>query len=253
MGSVNELSVLIIAKNEASMIGNCILSARLLSPLEIIVIDDESTDKTVAISKNLGVHVYSHLKKNFAEARNFGFQKAQGLWILYIDADERISSELALEIKNVVNRFPIDYQTYRLRRVNYYLGKRWPKDEKITRLFYKRNLETWYGTIHESPKVKGKISDLKGQLVHYTHRSLTDMVQTTLVWSVMEAKLRFDSGHPSVYWWRFPRVMLPVFIDYFIVQNGWKVGTVGLIESIYQSFSIFITYALLWEMQQKTY
>ena len=52
-------------------------------------------------------------------------------------------------------------------------------------------------------------------------------------------------------WWRFPRVMYTSFFDYYIRQGGWKIGTVGLIESMYQSFSIFITYARLWEMQQE--
>jgi len=52
-------------------------------------------------------------------------------------------------------------------------------------------------------------------------------------------------------WWRFPRVMLTAFFDSYIRQGGWKIGTAGLIESMYQSFSIFVTYARLWEMQEK--
>ena len=77
------------------------------------------------------------------------------------------------------------------------------------------------------------------------------MVNKTLAWSKIDAELRFKSGHPRMTWWRFPRVMLTAFFDSYIKQGGWKVGTIGLIESLYQSYSIFITYARLWEMQNK--
>ncbi len=77
------------------------------------------------------------------------------------------------------------------------------------------------------------------------------MVDNTLVWSEIEANLRLATGHPPVTWWRIPRVMTTTFFDYYVFQNGWRIGTVGLIESMYQAFSTFITYARLWEMQQK--
>jgi hypothetical protein len=76
------------------------------------------------------------------------------------------------------------------------------------------------------------------------------MVEKTNKWSVIEARLRFDAGHPPVVWWRFPRVMLQAFSNSYITQGGWKAGAVGLMESMFQAFSIFITYAKLWELQQ---
>jgi hypothetical protein len=77
------------------------------------------------------------------------------------------------------------------------------------------------------------------------------MVTKTNEWSLEEAKLRFDAGHPPVVGWRLIRVMITGFWRSFISQGGWKAGTVGWIESIYQGFSMFITYAKLWELQQK--
>jgi len=77
------------------------------------------------------------------------------------------------------------------------------------------------------------------------------MVDKTLGWSKTEAELRFDSNHPKITWWRFPRVMISAFVNSYIIQGGWRVGTAGLVESIYQAFSIFITYARLWEKQLK--
>ncbi len=107
----------------------------------------------------------------------------------------------------------------------------------------------WKGQLHESPVIEGEVGELNGYLLHYTHRTLSQMLKKTIEWSRVEAQLRYNSGHPKMSWWRFPRVMISTFFDYYIVQRGYKIGTAGLIESMYQSFSIFVTYARLWELQ----
>jgi len=85
---------------------------------------------------------------------------------------------------------------------------------------------------------------------HYTHTDLSVMIAKTNEWSEVEANLLFQSGHPAMVGWRFMRVMGTKFYDSFIRQGGWKAGTVGLVESIYQAFSYFIVYAKLWEKQR---
>jgi len=77
------------------------------------------------------------------------------------------------------------------------------------------------------------------------------MVAKTNEWSVVEARLRLDAHHPPVVWWRLVRVMITGFWESFVRNGGWRAGTVGFIESIYQGYSMFITYAKLWEMQVK--
>ena len=108
-----------------------------------------------------------------------------------------------------------------------------------------------YGELHETAKVNGGIGELQGLIYHYTHWDLFSMLQKTILWSDIEAKLRIDSNHPSMSWWRFIRVMITAFYDSYIKQGGYSVGTIGLIESMYQAFSIFVTYANLWELQEK--
>ena len=105
--------------------------------------------------------------------------------------------------------------------------------------------------MHESPIVEGAIGQLQSPIVHFSHRDLFSMVEKTNEWSEIEAKLRFKSQHPKMTWWRFPRVMMTAFFNSYILQGGWKIGTVGIMESIYQAFSTFITYAKLWELQKK--
>lgn len=243
-----KISAIILTKNAEEVIGDCIDSVSFCD--EIIIIDDGSTDRTLEIAKLLDVKVFSVISRNFAERRNYGAKKAKGEWLLYIDSDERISSELRESIKRAVDED--DFDAYRLQRRNFYFGNHeWPQIEKLERLFKKTALEEWYGEIHETAKVDGTIGDLDGYLLHYTHRDLTSMVEKTITWSEIEAELRFNSNHPKMSWWRFFRVMITAFYDSYVRQKGYKAGTAGVVESIYQSFSIFITYARLWEMQNK--
>ena len=112
-------------------------------------------------------------------------------------------------------------------------------------------MKGWKGILHESPIIDGEIGILDGFVLHYTHRDLSSMLAKTIQWSDYEARLRYDANHPKMTWWRFPRVMIPAFYNSFITQQGWKIGVIGFIESVFQMFSIFITYAKLWELQNK--
>lgn len=249
---MNKISVLILTKNEEKDISNCIESARQLAE-EIIVVDSESSDKTVEIAQKAGALVFVNPFSDFASQRNFAMTKASYNWILYLDADERVTPELAKGIKYLVSsRKKNNLVAYKIARKNFYLGDHeWPKIEKLERLFKKDKLKEWYGKVHESPKIEGKVGDLDGFLLHYTHRDLSSMLKKTLEWSKVEAELKFKAKHPQMTWWRFPKIIIQAFFESYIKQGGWKIGIVGLIESLYQSFSLFITYARLWERQQK--
>jgi len=242
-----KLSAIILTKNEEEMIEDCLRSINNLAD-EIIIIDDESKDKTLELAKRYNCKIIIHKKINFSNQRELGLIKASGDWVLYIDADERVSKELKNEIEITVKENTKD-NGYFFKRENYYLGKKWPYEEKVQKLFKKSKLKGWFGELHETPIIDGEFGVLNTPLIHYTHRNITEMLEKTIEWSKIEAKLRFDAKHPKVTWWRFLRVMTTEFFHYFIGQKGYKVGTVGLIESIYQSFSIFITYARLFEMQ----
>jgi len=242
------ISAIVITKNAENLIADCFDSLSFCK--EIIVVDNKSEDRTREIAEKMGAKVIEHSSDDFSEMRNMGMRKAMGEWLLYIDADERVTPELASNIKYHVSKGKSE-AAFKIKRKNFYFGNHeWPYIEKLERFFRKDHLESWYGKLHETPKIKGKIGELDGYILHYTHRDLRSMLAKTIKWSKTEAELRYKSGHPKMTWWRFPRVMLTAFFDSYIRQNGWKVGVVGLIESMYQSFSIFVTYARLWEMQQ---
>ncbi|MBA3723324.1 MAG: glycosyltransferase family 2 protein [Candidatus Levybacteria bacterium] len=246
-----KISAIILSKNAESLIADCIDSVSFCD--EVIVIDDNSSDRTPEIAKHMGAFVYSYVSESFAKKRNLGLKKAKGKWVLYLDVDERLSPDLTESIKRIADSKRDIYSAYKLKRKNHYLGNNpWPTVEKLERLFKKTKLEEWYGELHESARVDGPVGEVTdGVIKHYTHQDLSGMVDKTIKWSKIEADLRLKADHPPMAWWRFYRVMLTAFYDSYVRQQGYKVGTAGFIESAYQAFSMFITYARLWELQQK--
>lgn len=247
---MSRISAVILAKNEEEMIADCLDSVSFCD--EILVIDSHSTDRTAEIASYKGAKVYEYITESFADRRNYGLELAKHDWILYVDADERVGNELKDAVLKAVKDEKSAYHAYKVKRKNYYYwNHEWPYVETLERLFRKKYLNGWKGVLHETPKITGSSTTLEGYLLHYSHRNLSQMLQKTIEWSGFEADLRFKAHHPKVTWWRFARVMLTAFYDSYIHQKGYKAGTAGIVESIYQAFSMFITYAKLWEMQQK--
>ncbi len=244
-----KLSVIIIAKNEEARIATCLEAVSFAD--ERIVLDNDSIDTTSDIAKEHGATVVRFSSSDFAKLRNTAASKAKGEWVLYVDADEIVTGELAANLQKVIRDWsPGNATGFSLHRKNYYLGTLWPTGEWMLRCFRKDALLRWEGPVHETALIRGRVARIRGDLLHDTHRTLSEMVIKTNEWSETEAALRLAAHHPPIMWWRMLRVMVTAFWDSYIRQGGWRVGTAGIIESIYQGFSMFITYAKLWEMQQ---
>lgn len=272
------LSVVIIARNEVEDLPDCLKSVKWVG--EVIVVDNGSTDQTAKIAKSFGAKVFEYEKEAsegyFSEIRNFAASKAKGKWLLYIDADERLTEELSSEIKSILEYEPDDSKdethpeqvkrvegsskdanvAFAIPRRNILLGREmrhggWSPDY-VLRLIKKDALLGYEGKLHEQPKIRGQVSKLKNPLTHITHKNLTEMVEKTNKWSEIEAKLLFDSGHPKMNIFRFFTAGLREFWYRAIRKLGLLDGTVGWIEIMYQTYSRLITYAKLWELQLRT-
>ncbi len=243
-----KISAIIITRNEEKNIKECIDSLGFVD--ELVVVDNNSSDKTAEIAKKNGAKIYRVGGLDFSYLRNIGKEKAQGEWLFYIDTDERVTDSLAEEI---VKRIPEDKETsaYSLVRKNYYLGSVWPKKETMIRLIKKESLIGWQGILHETPQVVGKIGSLRSNLLHFTHKDFASMLEKTNEWSEIESQLLYKSNHPQMSTWRFFRMLFTSFWRSFVYEKGWQAGSIGWLESIYQAFSTFITYAKLWEKQNK--
>jgi glycosyltransferase involved in cell wall biosynthesis len=250
-----KLSIIVLAGNEEAVIKDCIQSAVFAD--EIILVLANSTDKTKRIAQSFKyplkiIETSDEYNRNFSKWRNLGFKASTGDWLLYLDADERITPILQKEIINTINK-PLTNSYYVIPRANFYLGKRvhfggsYP--DYVKRLYYRKNFSGYQGYLHEEPIINGTLGYLKNDLLHYTHRNLNSMLQKTLVWTDMEADALFKAHHPPVVWWRFPRMMLTKFWQRLIKQQMWRDGTVGWISVIFECFDTFIIYARLWEKQ----
>jgi glycosyltransferase involved in cell wall biosynthesis len=253
---MSTLSVIIIAGNESSVIKDCLLSCQFADE---IIIYANSTDDTLDIAKDLipGVKTINNPQTtqnfNFSEARNQAFKHANSEWILYLDADERITLKLQKEISNTISNNNNPITNYDIPRANYFLGKRvrfggsYP--DYVKRLFLKKSFQGYQGVIHEQPQVTGLSSVLKNDLIHLTHRSLTSMLNKSIKWTHVEAELLLKANHPPVVWWRFYRMLLTKFWQRYIQQQMWRDGLVGLISVIFEMYDTYMIYAVLYELQ----
>lgn len=248
------ISVLIIVKNQEELIGACIESVKWAD--EIVVIDTGSTDKTIKIARELGaqVHPYQGSENNFSSWRNYGLARIKGDWLLVLDSDERAINELKEELDGLIS-LGDQNAAWKISRRNIVLGTElkygafWP--DYVIRFFKVENLKGWKGLVHEQPEYEGSLGTLKNSLLHLTHRDIDSMIQKSLDWAQYDAKLRFEAHHPPMSGWRFVRIMVTETWQQGVVRRGFFGGTEGVIDSLLQVFSMYISFVKLWQLQQK--
>jgi len=249
-----KISVNVIARNEEKKIADCLISARLLAD-EIVLVDMESTDKTVKIGQKYADKIYSYPQVGYVEpARKFGIKKCRGDWVFILDADERITPILASEIKEKTKNADSNIGAFAIPRANYNFGVwmrhgGWWPDYQV-RLIRKDSFVDWPKAIHSFPKVKGKIEELENPLNHFAINSIEEMVERTIRYSQKEADLLIKAGI-KVNVIVFLRKMAGEFYRRGIKEKGFLDGPAGVIQIIYQTFSVFITYVRIWEYWQK--
>ncbi len=252
------LSIIVLSGNEEKMIVNCLKTCSWAQ--EIVLVAANSSDNTVKLARKTIpkikiISTTDEYNKNFSKWRNLGFKNSSQKWILYIDADERITPSLKKQIINVVNKQTTKFTHYAIPRSNYFLGQRvrfggsYP--DYVKRLFKRDFFQGYQGILHEQPIISGTLGYIKSDLLHYTHRDLTSMLNKSIVWTNTEAQALFKSNHPPVVWWRFIRMILTKLWERLIKQQMWRDGQVGWVSAIFESYNTFLIYARLWELQQK--
>ena len=244
------ISALIIAKNEATMIENCINSVKWCD--EVIVIDDGSIDETREIAESLGALVISFKHNSFSRLREEALKRAKSAWVFYIDADERVTPTLAKEIKVMMETS--DASVFNIQRENIYFGNKFRyggwQDDWHERVFKRDSLKGWYGEVHESPKYTGHSIDLKTKLIHFTHRDTVSGLLKTAAWTPMEAQALFKSGIDKVTFLTLLRKGHMEFFRRAILKKGYKDGMPGLVEAVIQGINRILVYIQVWELQQ---
>lgn len=246
-----DLSVIIPTLNEQEFLPGCLQSVAFAS--EIIIVDSGSSDETLNIAQSANATILHHDWTGFADQKNFGASKAKGDWLLFLDADERISPSLNQELQTL----NVDNQNiFQLPRENYLIGKKlmhggWYPDYQ-RRLVKCADFIHWQGELHENVVVKDEhLGTLVHPIVHFSHRGADWMMAKTMNYAKAEARLYFKAGHPPV---KLRHLLAAVWHEVYIrgfKKSGWKDGFEGWLEIFFQSFSSFMQRYYLWEMQSK--
>lgn len=256
------ISAVILTKNEEQNIERCLHSLEFCD--EIIIVDDFSKDSTlkkiengewIIENKNIKLKIYKRkLNKDFAVQRNFGLEKAKGEWVLFVDADEVISKELASEIKSEVSNLKIDKIVgFLLKRSDYFLGNWLQYGEtgsvRLLRLV-KKNAGIWKGKIHEVLEIKGLVKTLNNPLQHYPHPNISEFVDKVNWYTDIVAQYRIEQGS-KVYFWEILIYPLGKFFSNYFGKMGFIDGVPGLIIAIMMSFHSFLVHGKLFFLQNE--
>ncbi len=247
------LSVVLITKNEEHNIRRCLDSVKWAD--EIVLIDSQSTDRTVEIAKEYGAKIYSPQWKGYGPAKQEGVNKATSEWILSIDADEEVTSELADEIKSVLKTENI-YNGCLINRHTSFMGKwinhcGWYPDY-LLRLFRKKSGNFNDAVIHEKVEINGKTRELKAELLHYSYPNLESYLKRFNRYTTLGAETAFAKGKKAR---NFDIVFRPFvsFIDHFITHQGFQDGIEGFIISVLSSVAVMVKYVKLRHLQSNAF
>lgn len=244
-----KISAVIITFNEAERLPAALKSLEGVAS-EIIVVDSHSTDETVKIARSFGCRVFEREWTNYADQKNFGQSQASYPWILSLDADERLSPELREEIISLLPTEP-DCVGFSMPRRVFYLGRwirhgGWYPDRRV-RLF-RRDRAHWEGEyVHEKLVIEGEIKRLKGDLLHFTYRNITDHMRRINLFSELGAKKLYAS-RKKCRWYHLTLLPLLRFVRNYFFLGGFLDGFPGLVICVLSSYALFARYAKLKEI-----
>jgi (heptosyl)LPS beta-1,4-glucosyltransferase len=246
------ISVIILTKNEEALIGRCIKSASWSN--EILVLDSCSTDRTREIASSLGAKVYEQPWLGWSQQRNKAISLASNDWVFILEADEIVTDELITSIKEVMVS-PNDKDVFAFDRPGDFLGVLLPnfssrqKKLCLVRLFnrkfsaYDINMR-----VHEEVCYSGKVSLLKGTLLHWRGYAMGEYIASVNNYTTIEAEVLDSAGVKGSIVLVILRPLLRFVWCYFL-NGSFRLGSRGLIHAMLAATTEYIRYAKLWELQ----
>lgn len=248
------LSVVLAVYNEAANIKDCLLSVKNLAA-EVIVVDGSSQDKTRELAKAAGAKVFRvanqaifHINKQLA------VDKATGRWILQLDADERVSQELASEITKIIRQKPSPFSGYYLPRKNFFLtrfltkGGQYP--DYVIRLFLNGKGKFPCQSVHEQIKIVGKVGYLTNPLIHLSDLHFNRYLMRFNRYTSLDAVNLFENHLQPNFIMMLDYIFLkPLswFFSTFFRHKGFVDGLAGFIFSLMSSLRFPVIYIKFWE------
>lgn len=250
---MDKVSVVILTKNEEDNILDCLETLKSFD--EVIIVDDYSTDRTEEVIKRINLpflkYYKRHLDGDFSAQRNFALTKAKNDWVLFIDADERMSQELGNNIKAFSET---DKKGFYIQRRDVMWGRELRHGEtgdiKFLRLA-NRNKGKWEGKVHEVWKVNGATGFLNGHIMHYPHPTIKEFLSEISYYSTLRANELFEKKQKVN---GFEIIAYPKgkFIVNYILKLGLLDGIPGLVVASMMSLHSYLVRAKLWLLYQSS-
>jgi glycosyltransferase involved in cell wall biosynthesis len=219
---------------------------------EIIIIDDFSTDNTVAIAGRFTDKIFRIAWQGYAKQKQSGIDRATQPWVMVLDADERVTDALRDEIAAAISS--PEHQGYFIPRKNFFLGKWirhggwWP--DYTMRLFKRDSAAMELREVHEKIVVNGSTGHLKNPMEHYTYRRLSDYIRKMDTYAALSARELKQKGKSFSFSYLLVKPPF-TFLRMFLLQQGFRDGFHGFVLAVLYSFYTFLKYLKLWEMERE--
>ncbi len=246
------ISATLITYNEEHNIAEALQSLAWAD--EIVVVDSGSSDATLEICRKFTDRVFHRDWTGYVDQKNFAAEQASHDWIFSLDADERSSPELGIEIQELASK-GFHKPGYRIPRTAYFMGRwirhgDWYPDYQL-RLFDRKRGKWEGGRVHESVKTSEKPDFLRGEIYHFTYRSLSDYLKRLEIYSNLAAFDYMQQGNSATL---FKLICNPAaaFIKGYLVKRGFLDGTTGFAIAVMGAVSVFFKYAKIYELRLRT-
>ncbi|MDD5217781.1 MAG: HAD-IIIA family hydrolase, partial [Candidatus Omnitrophica bacterium] len=246
------VSVVIIAKNEERRLEDCLKSAAWAK--EIVVLDDQSTDRTVEIAKKYTDKIFQRAMDIEGRHRNFAYGKATQPWVLSLDADERVTPELAAEIAAVTAQEKNPHVCYAI-PIKTFIGSRWIKGAGYypaakARLFRRGEFRYEEAGVHPRVIYQGSCGFLKGDILHYSCKNLEQWIGKFNRETTLEAQKWITDGR-KVTLAKQLRKTADRFLKNYFMKKGIQDGFWGFLMSVFHGLYQLFAYAKYREMKDE--
>ncbi len=243
-----QLSAVVLTKNEERHVGDCLDSLTWAD--EWVIFDDFSTDRTLEIAQSKGARVLRHALENFAAQRDAALEAVEAEWILFVDADERVTPALAEEVRRVIGYTGDQARAgWWIPRHNFMVGHRmrgggWYPDYQLRLLRRGRARYDRAHPVHEIVILDGKAGHLENPFIHYNYDTVTQFRRKMGRYTTFEAEILLEQGVQVRLW---TNIWMPLreFWRRFVTLRGYRDHVYGLLFCALMSWYTFATYRQL--------
>jgi len=245
------LSVVVLAHDETDSLEKCLKSVSFADDI-LIVIDSLNRGQKSLFTNPKARSLNHPLNGNFSAQRNYALSQVKSEWVLFVDADEVVTPELAKNITLKLQK-PATVNGYLIHRIDC-LWQRQLKYGDLSELYLlrlaRKNSGQWHGLVHETWQVKGQVEKISGDLVHTPHPSLNDFLHSINFYSSIRARELYENKFSASV---FSIIFFPLgkFLYLWLIKKGVLDGVPGLVHAITMSFYSFMVKGKLYLLNKR--